>query len=96
MARLLDFKAYFLGLKGREREAYARRAKTSVGYITHHLIRRTRNITMTKARHLAVASNGQFTALDLVQWFLDGPKKPSPRKSRHALVFQERTDISAR
>jgi len=70
----MDLRTYFYGLNPIEREAFARRAETTVGYIQCHLITR-RKVPRLKSMHkLAAASENRVSLDDLLAYF-DGTEQ---------------------
>lgn len=63
---MFDFKSWFLSLDDAEREGFALRAQTSVGYIKTHVIHRRKMPRRRTIEALALASNGAFGESDLI------------------------------
>ncbi len=65
----MDLRTYFYGLDPIEREAFARRAETTVGYIQCHLITRRKIPRVKSMRKLAAASENRVSLDDLLAYF---------------------------
>ena len=65
----MDLKTYFYGLSPEEREAFARRAETTVGYLRCHLITRRKIPRPESMQKLAAASQRQVSLDDLLTYF---------------------------
>jgi hypothetical protein len=65
----MDLRTYFYGLDQTEREAFARRAQTTVGYIQSHLITCRKIPRPDSMRKLAAASENRVSLDDLLAYF---------------------------
>lgn len=65
----MDFKTYFSSLSKEEREAFARRAGTSVAYIQIHLMPRNRIPRPELMQKLCKASRGKISRQALLDFF---------------------------
>ncbi len=65
----MDLRTYYYGLATTEREAFARRAQTTVGYIQCHLITRRKIPRPSSMRKLATASENRISLDDLLAYF---------------------------
>ena len=65
----VDLRTYYYALDAAEREAFARRAQTTVGYIQCHLITRRKIPRPNSMRKLAAASENRVTLDDLLAYF---------------------------
>lgn len=65
-----NFKLYYRSLSKKQRKAYARRAKTSTGYI-ELLITKRRTPRRPTMENLAAASNGACSYEVIVDYFFD-------------------------
>ncbi|MGH8761239.1 MAG: hypothetical protein ACREVW_17315 [Burkholderiales bacterium] len=65
----MDLRTYYYGLNAAEREAFARRAQTTVGYIQCHLITRRKIPRPNSMRKLAAASGDRVSLDDLLVYF---------------------------
>jgi len=73
----MDLRTYYYGLDTTEREAFARRAQTTVGYIQCHLINRRKIPRPSSMRKLAAASENSISLDDLLAYFYK-PDSHSP------------------
>jgi hypothetical protein len=71
----MDLRTYFYGLDPTEREAFARRAQTTVEYIQCHLITRRKIPRPDSMRKLAAASQDQVSLDDLLACFYKADKE---------------------
>ncbi|MGH8592902.1 MAG: hypothetical protein ACREV3_03320 [Gammaproteobacteria bacterium] len=71
----MDLRTYFYGLDPIEREAFAQRAETTVGYIQCHLITRRKIPRLHSMRKLAAASDNRVSLDDLLAYFYKADKK---------------------
>lgn len=65
----MKFKTYYRSLKQPEREAFAKRASTTVGYIENHLIHARKQPRKKLMESLAEASQGEVSYQEVVKHF---------------------------
>lgn len=65
------FVTYWRQMNREDREAYAKRAGTTYGYIDTQLIYRHKHASGDMMRRLAEASNGELTPAEVFEHFLD-------------------------
>ena len=68
----MNFKEFFLSLDSVSRARYAKRARTTTGYIAGHLLNRYKVPRKALMINLAKASNGAITLQDLINFFYKG------------------------
>lgn len=76
-----SFAAWYEGLSDRERTAYARRAKTTRGYIESHLLAPYKIPRAAAMENLARASQN-FTVAELAAWFYESSLARRGRRPR--------------